>query len=64
MLLTKGGGLALITGAQANVSAVGFSAPNAMLSRDSFIEPITVEQLNTYTFNVVPDMDIVSLLEN
>jgi len=65
-----GGGLALITGAQAKVSAVGFSAPNAKLSRDTFYGlsdkplPVSLYDLNTYTFNVVPHNDPVPMVDD
>jgi lipase ATG15 len=65
-----GGGLALIAGAQSRVSAVGISGVNAKLSRDSFYGrhakpfPVTVEDLDTYTFNVVPKGDPVPMLDD
>lgn len=65
-----GGGLALIAGAQSRVSAVGISGVNAKLSRDSFYGrhaepfPVTVEALDTYTFNVVPKGDPVPMLDD
>ncbi len=65
-----GGGLALITGAQAKVSAVGFSAPNAKLSRDTFVGksqlplPVSLYDLNTYTFNVVPNRDPIPMIDD
>jgi len=49
-----GGGLAIITGAQADVPAVAVSGPNAMLSKRSFEPPITKEALDTRTFNIIP----------
>lgn len=59
-----GGGLALITGAQTNSSAVGLSAPNALLSRDTFDPPITKYQLDTLTFNIVPVRDAISMFDD
>eukprot|EP00985_Skeletonema_marinoi_P010624 scaffold4969_cov118-Skeletonema_marinoi.AAC.1 len=65
-----GGGLALITGAQAKVSAIGFSAPNAKLSRQTFVGkfeqplPVSVYDLNTYTFNVVPNRDPFPMIDD
>eukprot|EP00980_Cylindrotheca_fusiformis_P027940 scaffold22570_cov109-Cylindrotheca_fusiformis.AAC.3 len=59
-----GGGLALITGAQAHVQAIGISAPNALISGIAFDPPVTKEELNKYTFNVVPDHDIVPRLDD
>ena len=65
-----GGGLALITGSQAQVPAVGISAPNAKLSRDTFVGkfgtslPVSIHDLDTYTFNVVPDRDPVPNIDD
>jgi len=59
-----GGGLAIITGAQSETSAVAMSGPNAMLSRNSFLPPVTEESLNTFTFNVVPDHDPVARFDD
>ena len=59
-----GGGLAIITGAQTGVPAVGLSAPNAMLSRKSFDPPVTPQALNSKTFNIIPDRDIVPRIDD
>ncbi|GKZ00654.1 hypothetical protein MPSEU_001017600 [Mayamaea pseudoterrestris] len=59
-----GGGLSIITGAQTGVPAVGLSAPNAMLSRKSFEPPITVQALNSKTFNIIPDRDVVPQIDD
>ncbi|KAL7542868.1 hypothetical protein ACHAXR_012175 [Thalassiosira sp. AJA248-18] len=59
-----GGGLAIITGAESNTSAVAISGPNAMLSRNSFFPPVTVENLNTLTFNVVPARDPIPMIDD
>jgi hypothetical protein len=48
-----GGGLAMITGAQAGIPAVGVSGPNALISGRSFDPPVTPEQMNQFTFNIV-----------
>jgi lipase ATG15 len=45
-----GGGLAIITGSQTQVAAVALSGPNAMLSRNSFQPPLSVDHLDQYTF--------------
>lgn len=52
-----GGGLSIITGAQASIPAVGLSGPNALISGASFDPPVTKEQLN----QVSPRMDAVYL---
>ena len=62
--LKKGGGLAIITGAQSNSNSVAISGPNAKLSRDSFSPPLTVEDLNTYTFNVIPNRDPIPMIDD
>lgn len=54
-----GGGLAIITGAQSGIPAIALSGPNAMIGRETFYPPVTVEALNTMTFNIIPDRDIV-----
>jgi lipase ATG15 len=59
-----GGGLSIITGAQTGIAAVALSGPNAILSRESFNPPVTKEALNTLTFNIVPDRDIVPRLDD
>ena len=57
-----GGGLALITGAQAHVNAVGLSAPNTVLGRNTVTPRITREELEKFSFNVVPERDVVPLI--
>mmetsp|Transcript_13321 Transcript_13321/g.28260 ORF Transcript_13321/g.28260 Transcript_13321/m.28260 type:complete len:973 (+) Transcript_13321:182-3100(+) len=59
-----GGGLAIITGAESGTSAVAISGPNAKLSRDSFDPPVTVDQLDTYTFNVIPARDPIPMIDD
>jgi lipase ATG15 len=57
-----GGGLAIISGAQTNASAIAISGLNGVLSRNTFIPKVTEEQLNTHVFNVIPDRDIIALV--
>jgi len=59
-----GGGVAFITGAQTNVTAISLSAPNAMLSRTSFDPPITADALDKRTFNIIPDRDMVPMIDD
>ena len=59
-----GGGLAIITGAQAKIPAIALSGPNAKISGKSFDPPVTEEELNRYTFNIRPDRDIVSRFDD
>lgn len=57
-----GGGLGIISGAQAEVQAVAISGPNALLSRKRF--DVTAENLERFTFNVLPDMDPVAMIDD
>lgn len=59
-----GGGLAMISGAQQKVPAVALSGPNAVLSRRTFSPQFSKEDLEKYTFNIVPDRDIVPRLDD
>lgn len=53
-----GGGVAIISGAQTHTKAVGLSAPNTVLGRDTVTPKITLDDLEKYTFNIVPERDI------
>jgi lipase ATG15 len=57
-----GGGLAIISGAQTGVQAIGISAPNALISRRRF--DITPDDIERYTFNVIPDRDPVAAADD
>ena len=59
-----GGGLSIITAAQTGVPAIAVSGPNAMISRHAFRPMLSVEQLNTLTFNLVPDRDPVAQIDD
>jgi lipase ATG15 len=59
-----GGGLSIITGAQAKIPAIALSGPNALIAGRSFDPPVTPEQLNRYTFNIIPNRDIVPMLDD
>jgi hypothetical protein len=59
-----GGGLSIITGAQAGIPAIGLSGPNAVISRRSFEPPLNRDQLNTLTFNIIPDRDPVPMFDD
>jgi lipase ATG15 len=54
-----GGGLSIITAAQTKVSGIAISGPNAMMLRKALEPPVSEEALDTYTFNVIPDRDMV-----
>ena len=55
-----GGGLAVITGAQARVPAVAISGLGAELSRHTLKPPITIDDINKYVFNFIPDRDYIA----
>ena len=59
-----GGGLAIISGAQTSLPAVALSGPNARISGSSFTPKVTHEQLDKYTFNIVPAMDPVARFDD
>ena len=59
-----GGGLAIITGAQTGIPAVALSGPNAMISRKSFDPPVSVDALNTKTFNIIPARDPIARFDD
>ena len=56
--------LAMITGAQTETPAIALSGPNTMISRDTMLPPVSVENLNKYTFNIVPDRDVVPMIDD
>jgi len=53
-----GGGVAIISGAQTHTKAVGLSAPNTVLGRDTVTPKITLDDLEKYTLNIIPERDI------
>ena len=59
-----GGGLAMITGAQTGIPAVGLSGPNSMLSRQTFDPPVSAEALDSKTFNIIPERDVVPMIDD
>lgn len=59
-----GGGLAIITGAQAKIPAIALSGPNALISGKSFDPPVSQEELNRYTFNIIPNRDVVPMFDD
>mmetsp|Transcript_22322 Transcript_22322/g.48510 ORF Transcript_22322/g.48510 Transcript_22322/m.48510 type:complete len:1008 (+) Transcript_22322:13-3036(+) len=59
-----GGGLAMISGAQTQTPAVGLSGPNTIITRKTLEPPVTVENLNKYTFNIIPDRDPVPMIDD
>lgn len=59
-----GGGLAIISAAQTGVPGVAISGPNAMLSRRTFDPRLSVDALNRYTFNVIPENDPIAMIDD
>ena len=54
----------MITGAQTKVPAVALSGPNNNISRRTFDPPLSLKDLDTYTFNIVPDRDVVPRIDD
>ncbi len=57
-----GGGLALITGAQTQTTAIAISGPSAVMGRSAMIPPISLDDIKKYTYAVIPSRDIVPLV--
>ena len=53
----------MITGAQTSTPAVSLSGPNSMLSRKTFDPPVSAEALDKYTFNIIPERDVVPMID-
>jgi hypothetical protein len=64
LFLCQSGGLAMISSAQAKVSSVALSGPNSMLSGKSFHPRVSPDELNRYTFNIIPDRDMVARFDD
>lgn len=58
--VSLGGGLAMISAAQSNTTAVALSGVNSVLPRMSLDPPLSLHAINTQTFNVIPDRDLVA----
>lgn len=54
-----GGGIAMISGVQTKTPAYALSGPNAILGRKTYNPPLELEEINRWTFNIVPDRDAV-----
>eukprot|EP00977_Amphora_coffeiformis_P011779 scaffold2872_cov193-Amphora_coffeaeformis.AAC.2 len=59
-----GGGLAIINGAQEGVKSFALSGVNAMLTRKSLDPAVSPEDLDKFTFNVIPERDIVAKFDD
>ena len=54
----------MITGAQTKVPSVAISGPNNLISRRTFDPPLSTDDLDTYTFNIVPARDPVPRIDD
>ena len=54
----------MITGAQTHTPAVGLSGPNTIITRKTLYPPVSVDDLNSYTFNIIPDRDPVPMIDD
>lgn len=59
-----GGGLSMINGAQENVKSFALSGPNVILTRKSLEPVVSRQELDTYTFNVIPERDLITMVDN
>lgn len=59
-----GGGLAIINGAQEGVKSFALSGVNAMLTRKSLEPAVSPEDLDKFTFNVIPERDLVARFDD
>jgi len=59
-----GGGISLISGAQTEIPAIAISGPNLKLSRLTFRPEISLDAVNEYLFNVIPDRDIIPRIDD
>lgn len=55
-----GGGLAIITAAQTGAPAVAISGLGAELSRNTLVPRVTMDDINKYVFNFIPDRDYIA----
>jgi hypothetical protein len=54
----------MISSAQSKLASVALSGPNSMLSGKSLDPPVSPDDLNRYTFNIVPDRDMVARFDD
>lgn len=54
----------MITGAQTHIAAVALSGPNSMISRRIFNPQVKEEELDEYTFNIIPDRDLFPRIDD
>ena len=54
----------MITGAQTHTPAIGLSGPNTIITRKTLEPPVSVDELDKYTFNIKPDRDPVPMIDD
>lgn len=59
-----GGGLSLITAAQTQVQAVALSGINTMLTRKAVDPIVSADDVNRYTFNIIPEGDVIPMIDD
>jgi lipase ATG15 len=57
-----GGGMAQISGAQAHTPAIAISGMGATLIRNIVKPKISIDDINKYVFNFIPDRDVIARL--
>jgi len=55
-----GGGLAIITGAQTKTPSIAISGLGVEFSRNAVKPPVTLDDINEYVFNFIPDRDYIA----
>lgn len=55
---------AIITGAKTQVNTVAVSGVNALISRETFNPPISENDINSHTLNIIPDGDIIPRVDD
>lgn len=58
-----GGGTAMISGTQTKVPSLGLSGINIINTRRTFDPPLSIDDINKFTFNIKPDKDPVPLID-
>ena len=53
----------MISGTQTKVPSLGLSGPNIINSRRTFDPPLSIDDIDRYTFNVIPDKDFIPKID-
>lgn len=54
----------MISGAQTKTFAIAISGPNAKIGRNTFNPTISKEDIDKYAFNVIPERDVVAMIDD